>query len=293
MKVLVTGANGQLGRSLQAIAHKHPDLEFDFVSHEEFDVSSYISWSHRFFDLEYKTDWIVNCAAYTNVDKAEKEREKCEKVNVVAAEYLRDFSHKFGFKVMQLSTDYVYDGYQGWPYAELDTRHPLCWYGMTKAMSEDRIKWIWKSVLLRTSWVYSEYGHNFVKTMLRLGAEKEEIRVVNDQVGSPTYAGYLAEVIMMLLERDLRGELKYGYYHYSNEGVCSWYDFAHSIMRMAGLPAKVIPIPGKDYPCDALRPSYSVLNKEKIKGALNLEIPHWEDSLRKCLANMNVVKEKE
>ena len=180
------------------------------------------------------------------------------------------------------------------PYQESDSGSPTAVYGRTKLAGEKALSAVCpNAIIVRTARLYSEYGHNFMKTMLRLGAELPEIRVVIDQICSPTYAGDLAEAILSLLEKERQGEQNSGIYHYTNEGVCSWYDFAHSIIRIAGLPAKVIPIPTREYPTAAKRPAYSVLSKEKIKREYHWVIPHWEDSLRKCLANMNVVKEKE
>lgn len=289
--VLVLGAKGQLGRSLQAIAPAHPGFQFLFWDKEEFNITHYSDWDTLFYvQKKYKIDWIVNCAAYTNVEKAETEREECEELNVKAVRMMSDFSHQFGFKVLHVSTDFVFDGEHFLPYAEDDPIRPLSWYGQTKATGDYQVLLrSMEAVVLRTSWLYSEYGNNFVKTMLRLGAEREELKVVCDQVGTPTYAGDLAFAIMEILESDLRGELKAGLYHYSNEGVCSWYDFAHEVIRQAGLPAKVLPIETGEYPAVASRPWYSVLNKKKIKQAYGLQIPHWTDSLRTCLANMGII----
>lgn len=292
MKIVVTGANGQLGRSIRRLSVEHRELDFIFTDIDSLDIGN--RDAVLAFAETHPVDFIVNCAAYTAVDKAEEEEEQCRRINTDAVAYLGEAAQHIGARILHVSTDYVFGGDSYMPYQENDSVSPTSVYGRTKLAGEKALSAVCPdAIIVRTAWLYSEYGHNFMKTMLRLGAERPEIRVVNDQIGSPTYAGDLAEAILSLLEKERQGEQNSGIYHYTNEGVCSWYDFAHSIIRIAGLPAKVIPIPTREYPTAAKRPAYSVLSKEKIKREYHWVIPHWEDSLRKCLANMNVVKEKE
>lgn len=292
MKIVVTGANGQLGRSIRRLSVEHRELDFIFTDIDLLDIGN--RDAVLAFAETHPVDFIVNCAAYTAVDKAEEEEEQCRRINTDAVAYLGEAAQHIGARILHISTDYVFGGDSYMPYQESDSVSPTSVYGRTKLAGEKALSAVCPdAIIVRTAWLYSEYGHNFMKTMLRLGAERPEIRVVNDQIGSPTYAGDLAEAILSLLEKERQGEQNSGIYHYTNEGVCSWYDFAHSIIRIAGLPAKVIPIPTREYPTAAKRPAYSVLSKEKIKREYHWVIPHWEDSLRKCLANMNVVKEKE
>ena len=292
MKIVVTGANGQLGRSIRRLSVEHRELDFIFTDIDSLDIGN--RDAVLAFAETHPVDFIVNCAAYTAVDKAEEEEGQCRRINTDAVAYLGEAAQHIGARILHVSTDYVFGGDSYMPYQESDSVSPTSVYGRTKLAGEKALSAVCPdAIIVRTAWLYSEYGHNFMKTMLRLGAERPEIRVVNDQIGSPTYAGDLAEAILSLLEKERQGEQNSGIYHYTNEGVCSWYDFAHSIIRIAGLPAKVIPIPTREYPTAAKRPAYSVLSKEKIKREYHWVIPHWEDSLRKCLANMNVVKEKE
>lgn len=292
MKIVVTGANGQLGRSIRRLSVEHRELDFIFTDIDSLDIGN--RDAVLAFAETHPVDFIVNCAAYTAVDKAEEEEEQCRRINTDAVAYLGEAAQHIGARILHVSTDYVFGGDSYMPYQESDPVSPTSVYGRTKLAGEKALSAVCPdAIIVRTAWLYSEYGHNFMKTMLRLGVERPEIRVVNDQIGSPTYAGDLAEAILSLLEKERQGEQNSGIYHYTNEGVCSWYDFAHSIIRIAGLPAKVIPIPTREYPTAAKRPAYSVLSKEKIKREYHWVIPHWEDSLRKCLANMNVVKEKE
>ena len=288
-KIIVTGANGQLGRSLQAIHAAHPSLEIRFTGQEELDASR-PEETARFLD-RHPADWVINCAAYTNVDKAESDRDACATGNTVLPENLALLTKERGAKLLHVSTDYVFDGRNCLPYREEDPTNPQSVYGQTKLAGEQRAMAENENcVVIRTSWLYSEYGKNFLKTMLRLGAEKPELGVVFDQIGTPTYAGDLAEALLRVVESDEAGQLRTGCFHYSNEGVCSWYDFACEIMRQAGLKAKVRPIETGEYPYQAERPPYSVLNKKKIKQAYGLEIPHWTESLRRCLENMNALQ---
>ena len=228
---------------------------------------------------------MVNCAAYTNVDKAEEDYENAVKINVDAVSNLRRISEEFGCKIIHISTDYVFDSCkQNVPFKEDDKTFAESAYGSTKLRGELALHQSDNYIIIRTSWLYSSFGHNFVKTMLRLGKEKEELGVIFDQVGTPTYAADLAFTILEIIDySNKNNNFKKGIYHYSNEGVCSWYDFASEIMRIADLNCKVKPIETKDYPLPAKRPAYSVMNKGKIRKEFDLMIPNWVDSLERCL----------
>lgn len=230
--------------------------------------------------------YILNCAAYTAVDKAESDEELCARVNRDAVRNLGEVAREAGAKVIHVSTDYVFDGTSCRPYVETDPTCPVSVYGRTKLAGERALmETCPDSVIIRTAWLYSEYGNNFMKTVLRLGKERDELRFIFDQVGTPTYAGDLANAMLTVLRSDAEGRFVPGVYHFSDEGVCSWYDFTVKILRIAGLDKRVVPIETKDYPTPARRPHYSVLNKTKIKRVYNLVIPHWEDSLRTCMSN--------
>lgn len=269
--LLVTGANGQLGTELKtllpdAIYADLPDLDIT----DEAAVSAFVR--------EREIDAIINAAAYTAVDKAEDDPDTCYKVNVLGAMNLA----KTGAKIVHVSTDYVFDGKAFMPYAETDAANPESVYGQTKRDGERAVMDLSSAcVIFRTAWLYSPYGNNFVKTMRRLGAERESINVVFDQIGTPTYAGDLARTIVDVLPQIRNGSREI--YHYSNEGVASWYDFAREIMRLSGLKCRVEPITTDQYPTKAKRPFYSVLNKAKIKSTFGISIPHWQESLEKCL----------
>ena len=268
---LITGCNGQLGTE---IAKRLPDAicaDVDVLDITDADAVK------KFVD-ENNVDLIINCAAYTAVDKAEDDIDLATKINVDGPRNLA----KTGAKIIHISTDYVFGGMGSKPYAADDETNPVSVYGKTKRAGEIAVLENAKcSVVIRTAWLYSAYGNNFVKTMRRLGAEKESLNVVADQIGSPTFAKDLAQAIVTILPQ--MNETNKGIYHYTNEGVCSWYDFATEIMTLSGLACKVSPIPSSAYPTKATRPFYSVLNKEKIKNVFNIEIPHWKESLVKCL----------
>lgn len=271
---LITGSNGQLGTELskllpEAILTDVNDLD---ITDEEA-VKNYVKKNN--------INTIINCAAYTAVDKAEDDEQVATKINVDGPRNLA----LSGASVVHISTDYVFDGSAHKPYQPEDKANPVSVYGRTKLAGETEVlKYAQKAVIIRTAWLYSSYGNNFVKTMLRLGKEKESLNVVADQIGSPTYAADLAAAIVKILPQ-MSLENK-GIYHFTNEGVCSWYDFAHKIMELAGLDCKVNPIPSSAYPTKANRPFYSVLDKNKIKNTFNIEIEHWEDSLKKCLKDL-------
>lgn len=228
----------------------------------------------------------MNCAAYTAVDKAEEHEDLCMRINRDAVRNLGEAAHAVGAKVIHVSTDYVFDGTSCRPYLESDATCPVSVYGRTKLAGEQALmEECPDSVIIRTAWLYSEYGNNFMKTVLRLGKERDELRFIFDQVGTPTYAGDLAVAMLAVLERAEAGKFIPGIYHFSDEGVCSWYDFTVKILQIAGMNNRVIPIETKDYPTPASRPHYSVLNKGKIKSTYGLTIPHWETSLAYCMNN--------
>lgn len=275
---LVTGANGQLGTELSALLG---DAAV-YVDRDELDISSERAVKDFLADKQFKC--IINCAAYTAVDKAEDEPLLADAVNHYGAQWLA----KYGKCIIHISTDYVFDGTNSVPYNEDSSTHPVSAYGRTKLAGEQAIlKNAETAIIIRTAWLYSAQGSNFLKTMLRLGKERNIINVVSDQIGTPTYAGDLAEAIVTILPQVQKG--KKGIYHFTNEGVCSWYDFAHAIMQLSGLSCTVNPIESKDYPTKAARPFYSVLNKGKIKQDFCLEIPHWHDALCKVLKDMKEV----
>ena len=268
---LITGSNGQLGTELSkllpdAILTDVADLD---ITDEEA-VKNYVK--------EHNIDTIINCAAYTAVDKAEDDADLAAKINIDGPRNLA----KSGAKVVHVSTDYVFDGLGHKPYQPEDKAHPVSVYGKTKLAGEQEVlKYADVAVIIRTAWLYSPYGNNFVKTMRRLGAEKESLNVVADQIGTPTYAADLAKAIVKILPQ--MNAANKGVYHFTDEGVCSWYDFSRKIMELSGLSCKVNPIPSSAYPTRATRPFYSVLDKSKIKETFNVEIPHWEEGLKQCL----------
>ena len=287
MRILITGKNGQLGKSLhKLVSEKKYDNEFIFVGREELDLSSESGINH-YFDNNDKFDIIINCAAYTQVDKAEQEAELANQINHLAVKQLASIANKQQARLIHISTDYVFNGRQYQPYIETDDVEPQGVYGKTKLSGEQVIQNNLKSnaIIIRTSWIYSEYGNNFVKTMLKLGNELESLNVIFDQVGTPTYAGDLAKVIIFIVRSNTfsQTDFKTQIYHFSNEGVCSWYDFAKTIFELTNTQCQVSSIETKDYPTPGTRPHYSVLNKSKIKQSYNLVIPYWKDSLKQCL----------
>ena len=292
MNILVTGANGQLGNEMRIIARESDDhYVFTDVNQVEGVETGFLDIT----DLEavrkmvaaQRVDVIVNCAAYTNVDMAESNEELVEKLNAEAPENLAKVMKETNGFLVQISTDYVF-GKEPYnvPCQENQQGTPTGVYGMSKLHGEQKIQAIGcKHVIIRTAWLYSEYGNNFMKTVLRLGKERDELRFIFDQVGTPTYAGDLAVAMLTVLERAEAGKFIPGIYHFSDEGVCSWYDFTVKILQIAGMNNRVIPIETKDYPTPASRPHYSVLNKGKIKSTYRLTIPHWETSLAYCMNN--------
>lgn len=272
---LVTGASGQLGSELRKLLKESAV----YVDRENLDISSETAVKDFFKRNHF--DCIVNCAAYTAVDRAEDEPLQADAVNHQGAKWLA----KYGKSIIHISTDYVFDGTHSRPYCETDRPNPVSSYGKSKRAGEQAVMDVAETaVVIRTAWLYSAHGDNFLKTMLRLGKERSGLNVVSDQVGTPTFAGDLGKAIVRILPQVQKN--KKNIYHFTNEGVCSWYDFAHEIMRIAGLSCEVNPIASKDYPTKATRPFYSVMSKEKIKCDFNPDIPHWRDSLIEVLKEM-------
>jgi dTDP-4-dehydrorhamnose reductase len=282
--ILVTGSYGQLGSELQQLAPQMANVEWIFTDADTLDICDKEALEK--FVKARPVDFVVNCAAYTAVDKAEDDAEKCYEINCNAVRNIGEVAASQGAKVIHVSTDYVFDGKAYSPYNEHSRVAPQSVYGKSKAMGEEELMRVClDAVIIRTSWLYSSFGNNFVKTMLRLGRERGQLNVVFDQIGTPTYAADLADVIISLIGKTLADEnaFKTGIYHYSNEGVCSWYDFAIAIHRLAGIRCRVEPIESKDFPAKAPRPFYSVLNKSKIRKTFGIGVPHWETSLQKCI----------
>jgi len=281
IQVLVTGADGQLGSELQALASAYPLYHFSYTDVDQLDLTDHKSVRSYIEDWDF--DVIINCAAYTAVDKAETEIEINEALNHLAVKNLATIAKEQNIKLVQVSTDYVFDGIKGSSYKETDKPNPQSVYGQTKLAGEQSMIEInpKNSVIIRTSWVYSSYGNNFVKTMLRLAKERDSLNVVSDQFGSPTYAHDLAKVILDILPKIENKDVKV--YHYANEGICSWYEFAKAIFKINGIPMRVKPIPTEQYPTAAIRPPYSVLDTSKIKNDFGINIPQWEQSLNACM----------
>lgn len=282
--VLVTGANGQLGKELKRVSNTSENHTFIFADRSLLDISDFNAVA--LFVKDKSITAIVNCAAYTAVDQAEDEAEQADLINHMAVSNLGSVAQKFNLKLIHISTDYVFDGASFLPYTTDHITRPKSVYGKTKLKGEQALidLKVSNTVIIRTAWVYSEFGSNFVKTMLRLGKERDELGIIYDQIGSPTYAGDLAQAIVDILPHIKNEGVEI--YHYTNEGVCSWYDFAQAIFEIKGIDCKVAAIPSTAYPTKATRPHYSVLNKEKIKKQFDLEIPYWKDSLHKCLQKL-------
>lgn len=282
MKILVTGANGQLGRELQPMLEKDfPGMTL-FTDVDDLDLTD--AKAVEAFVLNNEISHIVNCAAYTAVDRAEEEKMQCARINADAVKNLADAANLVGAKIIHTSTDYVFDGTNHRPYKESDKVNPISQYGTTKRKGETSLLALLpEAIIIRTAWLYSPYGNNFVKTMLRLAETHKEIKVVCDQIGTPTYARDLAAAIMKILHSH---QWVPGIYHFSDEGAASWYDFAKAIFRIAEKEVKVTPIPTEDYPTLAKRPFYSILDKSRIKATYGIEIPHWEESLMHCMTRM-------
>ena len=288
MKVLITGSNGQLGSEIRELASDYENLECIFKDLPELDICD--TDALNTFIIDQHINVVINCAAYTAVDKAEEEALIAKKVNSKGVLNLANALKKVDGKLIHISTDYVFDGNHSQPYKESDPVSPVGVYGETKRAGELAVlNSSIDAIVIRTSWLYSGYGNNFLKTMLRLGNEKKSIQVVFDQKGTPTFANNLAKTCLDILSDASSTEIskKGSLYHYSNEGVTSWYDFASAIMEISNIDCKVIPIETKDYPTQARRPLYSVLDKSKIKSDFKAIIPHWRDSLANCIKKIN------
>ncbi len=281
--VIVSGKNGQLGQELQLLSRSLPGFEFVFAGKEEMDLSD--SGSLHLFFQKYAPAFFINCAAYTAVDKAESEPEKAYAINATAVGVIAELCEQWNTALIHISTDYVFNGEGHHPYMPEDETDPVNYYGYSKLAGEQlALEKCSKTIIIRTSWVYSNYGNNFVKTMLRLMAERPEINIVNDQTGSPTYAADLAEAIGRILSiKDQDLKQKKGIYHFSNSGTISWYDFALAIRDLSGSSCKINPIPSEAYPTPAKRPHFSVMNTDKITSVFGIEIKNWKSSLNKCL----------
>lgn len=280
--ILVTGANGQLGNEMRMLSAENKEYDYFFTDVAELDICN--KEAVMAFVKENNINVIVNCAAYTAVDKAEDNAELCMKLNCDAVGYLAEAATANDAEFIQISTDYVFDGTNHLPYKETDPTCPNSVYGVTKLAGETKAAaYCKKTMIIRTAWLYSTFGNNFVKTMIRLGKEREALGVVFDQIGSPTNARDLASAIFAAIDKGIVP----GIYHFSNEGVCSWYDFTKSIHRIAGITTcKVNPLHTDEYPAKAPRPHYSVLDKSKIKRTYGIAIPHWEESLEECIKDL-------
>ena len=277
--ILITGSHGQLGNEMQQAAKHFPAFKFIYTDVEDLDICDKVALET--FVKANDVNVIVNCAAYTAVDKAEDDVDLCYKINAEAVRNIGEVAHQNGLKVVHVSTDYVFDGTNYVPYSEDQAVSPNTVYGKSKLAGEQALmETCEQAVIIRTAWLYSSFGNNFVKTMIRLGKEKDFIPVIFDQIGTPTYAADLADTILKILSHET---FVPGLYHFSDEGVCSWYDFTKTIHRIAGITCDVRPIETKDYPARTPRPHYSVLNKAKIKSIYGIIIPHWEESLERCI----------
>jgi dTDP-4-dehydrorhamnose reductase len=281
--ILVTGASGQLGSELKVSSKNYFGYEFIFTDLDKLDITEEKA-VNDFIKLNHP-DWIINCAAYNLVDKAESDYENAVRINGLAVKNLVESIKGTESKLIHISTDYVFDGNSNIPYNENSVTNPQSAYGRSKLEGERFALLHNGTMIIRTSWLFSSFGNNFVKTIIRHGKEKESLRVVFDQVGTPTYAADLADTILLIISKVIRNQIAFnaGIYHYSNEGVCSWYDFATEIILASRLKCKVNPILSKDFPSIVKRPFYSVLDKSKIKENYGIEIPHWKVSLGKCM----------
>ena len=292
MKILVSGANGQLGRALKTGSKTHPDLDFLYTDIEELDITNYEAIESLV--LSWQPDVVINCASYNAVDQAEDEPMQALLINGRAVQYIAGLAKKHSFGLIHISTDYIFDGKKGTAYSELDEPHPQSKYAHSKFIGEQAVHTAHPdAVIIRTSWLYSEYAHNFVKTIRRLAKERDELRVINDQLGTPTYAEDLAEVILTILPA-VKGSGKVTTYNYSNEGLTSWAEFAECIIEYSGLTCKVIPVTTAEYGLSkAARPAFSLLDKSKIKKDFDISIPDWKVSLKKCIINLEKNTENE
>jgi len=284
VRILITGSKGQLGNEIRVLTEDYPDFDFIYTDVDELDITDQLK-VEAFF-VANKPEVIINCAAYTAVDKAESNEAMANLINATAVENLSKSAALVDALMVQVSTDYVFDGKSYLPYSESDETNPQSVYGRTKLAGENAVfKYASKGLILRTAWLYSAFGNNFVKTMTKYGIEREELNVVYDQVGTPTYARDLAKAILDIIPSALQHsgtEL----FHYSNEGVASWYDFAKIIIAFSGINCNIKPIRTKDYPLPAPRPAFSVLSKSKIKDTYEIKIPYWSDSVKECIQRL-------
>jgi len=279
--ILVTGANGQLAKCIKDLESEFSEFKFIYTNSSEFDITK--KDQIAFFN-NYKIDWCINCAAYTAVDLAENESDKAKEVNTYGCKNLAQACKDFNINLIHISTDFVFDGNASQAYKETDATNPIGVYGLSKLNGENEIISILENYyIIRASWLYSEYGNNFLKTMLRLAKDRNEINVVADQIGTPTYAKDLAKMLLKIIEKENKN---FGIYHYSNEGVASWYDFAKAIFDKKNSTIKINPISSENYPTPAKRPSFSVLDKSKIKSTFQIEIPYWRDSLKTAMSRI-------
>lgn len=286
--VLVFGANGQLGSEIKKISKEFSNLQITYTDVEDLDITD-VSKLKLFFSNK-KFSYVINAAAYTAVDKAESEFKIATKINVEGVTNIARLATNYKLHLIHISTDYVFDGKSNLPYNEDSLPNPLNVYGKTKYKSEIEALRHPETIVIRTSWLYSTFGNNFVKTILKHAKEKDEIKVVYDQVGSPTYAEDLARAILSIINENIncKNFFKRGIYHFTNQGLCSWYDFAYEIVSYFNLPCKVIPILTEEYPTPAKRPAYSVLDCKKYKETFEQEIPYWRDSLHRCLSTLKL-----
>lgn len=288
MNILITGSNGQLGSEIRYITSETNNNKYYFTDVAELDITDVEAI--RSFMSEYSIGIVVNCAAYTNVDKAEDDEQIADLINNKAVENLASVCKELNAVLFHVSTDYVFKGDKNLPCKENEPTNPLGIYGKTKLAGEQSIQKIGcRYIILRTAWLYSEYGNNFVKTMLRLTAEKDSLKVVFDQVGTPTYAKDLAKVIVYIIDNSLYKKFE-GIYHFSNEGVCSWYDFAKEIASLAGNTCDIQPCHSDEFPSKVKRPAFSVLDKTKLKNDFDLVVPYWKDSLKICIDRLTQTK---
>lgn len=285
-RILVTGGKGQLGKKIKDNMSLLADSQFVFVDIEELDIANKEAITNYFQDNSF--DYIINCAAYTAVDNAEEDADSAESVNTFAPAYLAEMAKVNKVKFIHISTDYVFDGHANTPYSEETKTNPVSVYGKTKLIGEEKVfETLSDSIVIRTSWLYSEYGKNFAKTILRFAKEKESLNVVFDQVGTPTYAGNLAEAILEIIKQDIfSNSWKAGLYHYSNLGVCSWFDFAIYLVKSSNLNTRVNPVLSSEFVTKATRPAYSVFDKSKIVNTYKLSIPYWTDACDEMLRNL-------
>lgn len=288
-KILVTGANGQLGNELRRLCKNFPGLEFIFTDVDMLDITNPDAVS--VFMEASKPAIVVNCAAYTNVEGAEDDAKTARKINALAPQVLAAACAMQDAFLIHVSTDYVFDGETSVPYKEDDETNPISVYGSSKLEGEEKIKSVFDDyVILRTSWLYSEYGTNFMRKILAKGREQDSIEVVNDQVGSPTYARDLANCIIDMIIKSILNPTAYlpGVYHYANQGSCSWAEYTEEIFELAGVDCKVIPVSSDKYPTKAARPKFSVLDTTKVREAFGIGIPNWRDSLKECISSLNI-----